>query len=218
MPGGFESLRDNRYLVLAEREKAPIVARLDVPGSLYETIRHITEREISYSEMSHSYAPLPGTGNYLEVQRYELDRKEERENPGVRGPPLAGRDPAAGSRGAPERVSEEIHPKAQGWLLEILWKNNPSYLRFSPPERVARIVWLFHEGRGNEGVFLGLQDAGESAEWRESRILLAVSNPPQRGFLAQIMEVFNRLDLGVRRAYTHAVARASSRGSWGRST
>ncbi len=201
----LESLRDNRYLVLAEREKALIVARLDVPGSLYETIRHITEREISYSEMSHSYAPLPGTGNYLEVQRYELDRKEEREITAYEGPPL----PEAIRRrvlAALRREYPEIHPKARGWLLEILWKNNPFYLRFSPPERVARIVWLFHEGRGNEGVFLGLQDAGESAEWRESRILLAVSNPPQRGFLAQIMEVFNRLDLGVRRAYTHAIS------------
>jgi len=57
----LESLRENRHLLLAEREKALIVARLDVPGSLYETIRLITEREISYSEMSHSYAPVPGT-------------------------------------------------------------------------------------------------------------------------------------------------------------
>ena len=152
----LEALKENRQLMLAEREKGMIVARLDVPGSLYETIRHITEREISYSEMSHSYATLPGTANFLEVQRYELDRKEEREIAAYDGPPL----PEAIRRkvlAALRKEYPEIHPKARGWLLEILWKNNPAYLLFSPPERVARIVWLFHEGRANEGVFLGLQ-------------------------------------------------------------
>ncbi|NNG46666.1 MAG: amino acid dehydrogenase, partial [Deltaproteobacteria bacterium] len=201
----LESLRDNRHLLLAEREKALIVARLDVPGSLYETIRRITEREISYSEMSHSDAPLPGTGFFLEVQRYELDRKEEREIAAYEGAAL----PEAVRRrvlAAVRREYPEIQPKVQGRLLEIFWKNNPSYVCFSPPERVARIVWLLHQGKAHEGVFLGLQDAGGPEEWRESRILLAVSNPPERGFLAQIMEVFNRLELGVRRAYTHAIS------------
>ena len=84
----LESLRENRHILLAEREKALIVARLDVPGSLYETIRRITEREISYSEMSHSYAPLPGTDLFLEVQRYEMDRKMEQEILAGGGPPL----------------------------------------------------------------------------------------------------------------------------------
>jgi len=201
----LESLRDNRHLLLAEREKALIVARLDVPGSLYETIRRITEREISYSEMSHSDAPLPGTGFFLEVQRYELDRKEERGIAAYEGPAL----PEAIRRrilAAVRREYPEIQTKVQGRLLEIFWRNNPSYVSFSPPERVARIVWLLHQGKANEGVFLGLQDAGGPEEWRESRILLAVSNPPERGFLAQILEVFNRLDLGVRRAYTHAIS------------
>ncbi|MGA7104793.1 MAG: NAD-glutamate dehydrogenase domain-containing protein [Candidatus Deferrimicrobiaceae bacterium] len=201
----LEALKDNRHLLLAEREKAMIVARLDVPGSLYETVRHMTEREISYSEMSHSYSPLPGTNFFLEVQRYELDRKEEREIAAYEGPAL----PEAVRRrvlAAVRREYPEVPPKDQGRILEILWRNNPFFLRFSPPERVARIVWLLHEGKSNEGIFLGLQDAGGSKEWRESRILLAVSNPPERGFLAQIMEVFNRLDLGVRRAYTHAIS------------
>jgi glutamate dehydrogenase len=201
----LESLKDNRHVLLAEREKALIVARLDVPGSLYETIRRIREREISYAEMSHSDAPLPGTGFFLEVQRYELDRKVEQEIAVYEGPAL----PEAIRRrvlAAVRREYPEIPQKDQGRLLEILWRNNPSYIRFSPPERVARIVWLLHEGKSNEGVFLGLQDAGGTEEWRESRVLLAVSNPPERWFLTQILEVFNRLDLGVRRAYTHGIS------------
>lgn len=201
----LESLRENRFLLLAEREKALIVARLDVPGSLYETIRRITEREISYSEMSHSYAPVPGTGLFLEVQRYEMDRKMEQEILADDGPPL----PEPIRRrvlAAVRREYPEVPPNLQGWLLEILWKNNPSYLRLSPPGRVARIVWLLHMGRGHGGVFGRLQEAEAPGERRESRILLAVSNPPERGFLAQIMEVFNRLGLGVRRAYTLTVS------------
>jgi glutamate dehydrogenase len=201
----LDALKDNRHLLLAEREKGMVVARLDIPGSLYETLRHMTEREISYSEMSHSYAPLPGTGFFLEVQRYELDRKEEREIAAYDGPAL----PKGIRRrvlAAVRREYPEIHPKEKVRLLEILWRNNPSYLHYSPPERVARIVWLLHEGKSNEGVFLGLQEAGGSEEWQESRVLFAVSNPPGRGFLAQIMEIFNRLGLGVRRAYTLAVS------------
>ncbi|NNF84211.1 MAG: amino acid dehydrogenase, partial [Deltaproteobacteria bacterium] len=165
----LESLRDNRHLLLAEREKALIVARLDVPGSLYETIRRITEREISYSEMSHSDAPLPGTGFFLEVQRYELDRKEEREIAAYEGAAL----PEAVRRrvlAAVRREYPEVQPKEQGKLLEILWKNSPSYVRFSPPERIARIVWLLNEGKAHGGVFFSLQEAGEV---QESRILLA---------------------------------------------
>ncbi|MGB5993881.1 MAG: hypothetical protein WBG20_00550, partial [Candidatus Deferrimicrobiaceae bacterium] len=201
----LESLKENRHLFLAEREKALIVARLDIPGSLYETIRRVTEREISYAELSHSDAPVPGTGFFLEVQRYELDRKVEQEILADGAPPL----PETIRRrvlAAVRREYPEVPPKTQGKLLEIVWKNNPSYVRFSPPGRVARIVWLLHQGKANEGVFLGLQDAGGAEEWRESQILLAVSNPPERGFLAQILEVFNRLGVGVRRAYTLAIS------------
>jgi glutamate dehydrogenase len=201
----LESLKDNRNVLLADREKAIIIARLDVPGSLYDTVRHITEREISYSEMSHSYTPVPGTGQFLEVQRYEMDRKMEQEILAGDGPPLPG---AIRRRVLAEvrREYPEVPPKTQGWLLEILWKNNPSYLRLSRPGRVARIVWLLHKGKAQGGVFFGLQEAEPGRGRRENRILLAVSNPPERGFLAQILEVFNRLGLGVRRAYTLAVS------------
>ncbi|HWI40566.1 MAG TPA: NAD-glutamate dehydrogenase domain-containing protein, partial [Verrucomicrobiae bacterium] len=40
----------------------------------------------------------------------------------------------------------------------------------------------------------------------ESRVLFAVANPPQSDFLVQVMEVFNRLDLGVLRAYCLTVS------------
>ncbi len=199
------SLLTNRHLLLADREKLVIVARLDVPGSLYETIQRITDREISYSEMSHSYATVPGAGHFLEVQRYEMDRKVEREIQEYDGPPLP---QAIRRRVLAEwrRENPEVSPKLKGWLLDVLWRNNPSYMRLSPPGRVARILWLLQQGRDRAGVFFGLQDAEAPGEWQESRILLAVSNPPEQGFLAQIMEIFHRLGMGVRRAYTLAIS------------
>jgi hypothetical protein len=54
-------LRRNRHLILADQEKEFILARLDVPGSIYETLEQIQNREVSYAEMSHSSAPVPGT-------------------------------------------------------------------------------------------------------------------------------------------------------------
>jgi len=69
---------------------------------------------------------------------------------------------------------------------------------------VARVLWLFHQGERHAGIFLDMEKAEieNAAEREESRVLFAVANPPQGNFLPQIMEVFNRLDLGVRRAYT----------------
>ena len=50
-----------------------------MPGSLYDTLRRIPEREISYAMIAHSEAPLPGMDQTLEIQRFEFDRKSNRE-------------------------------------------------------------------------------------------------------------------------------------------
>ena len=56
----------------------------------------------------------------------------------------------------------------------------------------------FQQGNQGGGLYL---DVEEMERGRESRVLFAVGNPPQKDFLLQVMEVFNRLDLGVNRAY-----------------
>jgi glutamate dehydrogenase len=53
---------------------------------------------------------------------------------------------------------------------------------------------------GNQGGGLHL-DVEPMEQETESRILFAVANPPQKDFLLQVMEVFNRLGLAVNRAY-----------------
>jgi hypothetical protein len=68
-----------KEVVLVNQEKKQMIARLDVPGSIYDTLKTLREREISYAEMSHSYNPIPHVGKYLEIQRYEFDRKSHEE-------------------------------------------------------------------------------------------------------------------------------------------
>jgi glutamate dehydrogenase len=191
------SLRDNRRLILADRDKALIMALVNQPGTLYETLRRIQEREISYAMIAHSEGPLPGTSQLLEIQRFEYDRKSNAEI-------LAGRDvvvPIA----IRNRVRRELGKNFPAFdmkdfdrLIRVLWLNNENYVRISPPARVAQILLLWQRGNNSGGLYLGVE---EMPNHKESRVLFAVGNPPQRDFLLQIMEVYNRLDLGVNRAY-----------------
>ncbi|HSB81096.1 MAG TPA: NAD-glutamate dehydrogenase domain-containing protein [Candidatus Methylomirabilis sp.] len=193
-------LQHNRHLILADQEKELILARLDVPGSIYETLEQIQDREVSYGEMSHSYAVVPGTDLPLEIQRYEFDRKTDAE--------IA----QAGDVSIPARIRREViaalnahYPpmdaRERERLFRLIWLNNERYVRVSPARRVAQLLWLFHEGRAHGGIFLDVNAEGYE-EHQETKVLFAVGNPPHREYLTQVMEVFNRLNLGVRRCYT----------------
>lgn len=191
------SLRENRRMILADREKALIMAMVNHPGSLYQTLRRVDELEISYAVITHSSGPLPGRDQSLEIQRFEFDRKSNQEI-------IAGQEvvvPAAIRR----RVGSELRRNFPAFdmndferLLRILWLNNPNYVRASPSSRVAQILLLFQRGNQNNGFYLGLEEMPGGGEYR---LLFAVGNPPQRDFLLQLMEIFNRLELGVGRAY-----------------
>jgi len=75
----LHSLHDCRRLVLADRENALIMALVNRPGTLYETLSRLREREISYAMISHSEKPLPLMEHSLEIQRFEFDRKSNQE-------------------------------------------------------------------------------------------------------------------------------------------
>ncbi|GAB4232586.1 MAG: NAD-glutamate dehydrogenase [Deltaproteobacteria bacterium] len=203
----LRDLSKTRHVVLADREKELILARLSVPGSLYETLRFLEPREISYAEIAHSWTDVPGANRQLEFQRYEFDRKTEAEINAPGEPDVPRRNRRA-VFAALRSFTPPVPPAAREDLLRMLWRNNPGYVRLSPPERVARILWLFHQANSRMGIHIDVQDADTGAHegTRESRVLFAVANPPQRDHLLQVMEVFNRLDLGVRRAYTLTIS------------
>lgn len=62
---------------------------------------------------------------------------------------------------------------------------------------------MYHQSNLHGGIFFDTEKSAD-AEYeygRECRIMFAAGNPPEYDFLTQIMEVFNRLQIGVRRAY-----------------
>ena len=191
------ALRKNRRIILADREKSLIMAIVNHAGTLYDTLRRVREREISYAMIAHSDGVMPGMSESLEIQRFEFDRKNNRDI-------FAGMEtvvPAQVRRkvaGEMQRLYPEFDMKDFDRLLRILWLNNESYVRVSPPRRIAQAVRLFQQGNKSGGLFLDVEPMENSEEFR---VLFSVGNPPQKEFLLQVMEVFNRLEIGVNRAY-----------------
>ena len=193
------SLQRNRHLILVEQEKELILARQDIPGSIYETLERIQDREASYAEITHSDAPLPGTEHPLEIQRFEFDRKADADVAAATGaavPARIRRDALAALKANYPPMPVPEYEK----LLRLIWLNNERYVRVSPARRLAQLLWLFHQSRVHGGIFLDVETPGPEAP-QETRVLFAVGNPPHTGYLAQVIEVFNRLNLGVRRCY-----------------
>ena len=191
------TLRHNRQLILADRDNTLVLATPNAPGSLYNTMRRFSERGISYAMIAHSDGKLPGMEQTLEIQRFEFDRKSNHEILAGNGitVPLGVRRRISGEL---KRSYPDFDRKDMDRLLRILWLNNENYIRVSPTARVAQILQLFQKGNQNSGLFL---DVEPMENGQESRVLFAVGNPPQNDYLLQVMEVFNRLDLGVSRAY-----------------
>ncbi len=197
---GLHTVARNRRLVVADQERQLIQASLSYPGSLHQSFMQLQEKKISYAEVCHSYHPVPGTDSPLEIQRFEFDRKSHQE--------IA----AAGRVRIPRKFKDAVvqvmpHSYADfafcdfDQIFRLLWLNNEKYIRISPAERVARIIWLYQEVCNHNGLYLDVENSVDVTHHQESRLLFAVGNPPECGFLAQIMEIFNRLDIGVRRAY-----------------
>jgi glutamate dehydrogenase len=197
-------LRHNRHLILADQEKRLVIACVNRPGSLYGMLRRVGEREISYAMFSHSNANMPGLAHELEIQRFEFDRRQNHEidlNRVVDIPVTLVRKVRAELRSS----FPAFDLKKLDRLLKILWLNNENYMRMSPPSRIAYLIWLFDSGNSSGGLFLDIGQVEREGR-RETRVLFAVGNPPQGEFLLQLLEVFNRLDIGIRRAYCQTIS------------
>ena len=198
---GMQNLRNQRKMILTDQVNKLIVARLDVPGSLYDTLVSLEGRDISYAEITHSARPVLDTTQNLEVLRFEFERKSHLEVSGAMRAKIPGQ-----IKEAVQAAMKSLYPgfcfKEFDKHLNLLWLNNDAYVRWSPPERVARILWLYQQGLQHEGLFLDVEETSREMNPQEFRILFSVENPPQLGFLTQAMEVFKRLNIGVRRAYS----------------
>jgi glutamate dehydrogenase len=192
-------LRQHKFILTDEPTKL-IVARIDARGSVYDTLRSLKGREISYAEFTHSNKPIPGTEQFLEILRFDFERKGNEE--------VASDGEAAVPSQVYKKVLEvlkraypDFDRRAFPADLRLLWVNNKDYVLFSTPERVARTIRLYQQGRRHDGLFLDIERVDPTAERSEIRLLFSIANPPGRGFLTQVMEVFARLGLGARRSY-----------------
>lgn len=193
------TLKQNRNLILTDRDKRLILACVDEPGSLHSSLSRIDSGKLSYAMFSHSYGPMPGNNHELEVQRFEFERKPNAIVHDDSGQAM----PAALRRKILRELSNcspTVKPHSADKLLRLLWLNNPEQIRLAPPQRTAWLIWLFDRGNATGGLFLDVQKIIHNGI-EECRVLLAVGNPPQNAFLLQLVEVFNRLDIGIRRAY-----------------
>jgi glutamate dehydrogenase len=199
---GLGTLKTNQHLILADRPNALILAAPNTPGSLYRTITlgAGAQRAISYAMFAHSDRPMPGMDATLEIQRFEFDCKtdawvKERLGRGVQVP-RAIRDSVAMAM-----VGEyhDFDMKELDRLLELFWLCNPAYTRVSPPRRVAQTLRLLQLCVRAGGLHLDVEATRDGSNL--TRVSFAVASPPHRGFLAQLLGVLNRLDLGVARAY-----------------
>src|SRR6185369_4019609 len=120
------SLRRNQRVILVDREKLLVQACVNRAGSLYETLRQVGDREISYAMFSHSNAPMPGMEEELEVQRFEFDRRQDHEidlNQLIHIPVALVRKIRAELRSSfPEFDLGKLDR-----LLKILWLNDENY-------------------------------------------------------------------------------------------
>lgn len=195
----LHTLKFNRHLVLADRADALIMAARNTRGSLYETVtlRAGPQRAISYAMFAHSEENIPGLEETLELQRFEFDCKPDAEiAAGLAAGVEVPADVQAPIWAETRKAFPDIDRAAFERLLRIFWLNNPDHTRGAAPFRLAQRLHSLFECERLGGMSLEIE-ANEQGAKNETRVSFAAAMPPHRGYLAQMMEVLNRLDLGI---------------------
>jgi glutamate dehydrogenase len=200
-----------RRLTLVDQDDKLIVAHQDVPGSLYDTVKDVHERAITYAELTHSYEPVPGTKWDLEILRFEFEKKRH-EDIAESGKAEIEKKTKMAIRQAMKRLYPDFNIKHLDQSMCMLWCNNESYARISPADRIARALWLYEQSTKHNGLYLDLETVeGVLCRCDEYRLLFSVANPPEKGFMTQISDIFRRLSLGVQRSYSLNIRTGSER-------
>jgi len=193
---GLHRVGSDRQLVVADRPKELILARLDTPGSIFETLNELRRRNISRAEILHSQGAVPGAGRPLELHHYAFDPKP-RELVGQAGDAPIPEQARSGVAEALASVDPSFPAAVRDDLLRLLWLNDATFVEQGRPPEVASVLRIFHQALLNRGFAIDLEPAANAPG--EVWVLFAVENPPARGYIAQVIQVFNALDIGVRR-------------------
>ncbi len=192
----LDKLEALEKITLVDRDERLIIAQLSTSGSIYRTIDDLPDKPLSYAEITTSFNTLPDCDRSLEVLRcdFSLTSNADESPSTLESLPLDLRNEIVAflRLDYPEFEEQRIED-----ILSVFVTSNLDYVLTSPPERVARVMRIFVETQINSGIHLNV----EPTEYKETRISFGVTNPPHAGFLQQVLEVFQRLQIGVRRAY-----------------
>jgi glutamate dehydrogenase len=194
----LQTLKHNQHLVLADRPGALILATRNKPGSLYEalTIGTGSTRAISYAMFAHSEAAIPGIKDSLEIQRFEFDCKPDAEIAlALKGPVAVPVEVRAPIYKVVKASFPDFEVEAFDRMLRVFWLNNPNHTQHALPRRLAQRLHSLYLCERSGGLSLELEPLEDNVN--ETRVSFSVASPPHKGFLAQMIEVFNRLDLGI---------------------
>ncbi len=203
LTNSLHHMQYHKRLLLLDKPEVSIIAQLKSRGSLYKTLQEMPEKDISYSEITTSCSTLPSSEKGLEVLRFDYSRKQNSDVVELM-------KKAEVSDSTLESVLEELKIISSEYQLEdvlvmlkMLMVNNSEYVKVSPARRVARLLNLFYQTKLNDGIHLDMQLLEDDQENKiEYRLLFGMANPPTKGFLVQILEVFNRLQITVNRSYS----------------
>lgn len=192
----LDKLETLEKITLVDREERLIIAQLSKTGSIYRTIQELPDKPLSYAEITTSFNPLPDNEQALEVLRcdFKLLNESSSSQAGQVSLSAAVRDEIAAYV---QKDFPDFSQKRIDNVISVFTTSNMDYVLTSPPERVARVMRIYISTQLNSGIFLSV----EPTEYKETRVSFGVTNPPHAGFLQQVLEVFQRLEIGVRRAY-----------------
>lgn len=199
------------YLRLTDQPHRKLLAQPEHPDSLYNTLNLIREshKNLAYSEINTSLLPLPDSDQLLEVLRFDYNRKSDND--------IAELIAQSAGDDLPDEIIDDVKAELAQLatdfdndelesLLKLLWINNRDYVSVSHPERLARVLHLYQKTLQHGGIHLDIQPIDSHDNVETARILFGVSNPPQHDFLLQMLEVFKRLNIAVKRSYTITIS------------
>ncbi len=192
----LDKLEALQKITLLNREERLMIAQLSSTGSIYRAIQELPEKPLSYAEITTSFNPLPQSKYALEVIRCDFKPSNNAQNEDYDGGVV--------SKAVSQEISQHLKQALPDYdltrfdrLLSTFSSSNLEYVQTSPPERVARVMQIYLATQQNGGIYLKV----DPTEYKEYRVSFGVTNPPHAGFLPQVLEVFQRLNIGVRRAY-----------------
>ncbi|PWQ94982.1 NAD-glutamate dehydrogenase domain-containing protein [Leucothrix arctica] len=193
-------LENYKRLTLVDRPECLMLAQIDEKGSLYRTLHNIPLQKITYLEITTSFGQLPNSEMNLEVVRCNFNSTGHRSDDDQQQTEVPA-ETIANTTEAMKVLDDGFDVSTIPDLLGTIWNTDREYVRLSPVKRIARLLRLYSDTENNGGIYL----RRETTSHGEYRISFGVTNPPHAGFVVQLLEVFQRLNISVKRSYAQTI-------------